>query len=302
MRAAFGLIEPGAMPRSTREWLALIHPQDRERRLRGAASIRPASPAVVVGAAMTSRPLIAGVDRTLGAFARAAVADVIARPFILANYKVEIVGGEEALSCTTGSLVVANHVSFLDGPFLMSTAWPYARIRPTAWHAEYSDWKQRWIMKLFGVICLGSPRQPPKGWNHADPNREQLWAEERARRKTRSQEIMNKVLAAGRHLLVFCEGSIGDGNAVAIPPHLTGVHDLIQRNPGKPVLLVKIEGLERSRFGKKRPPAPLFRRLCVRVTLRRVDRVSLEGGPPGLNARLESYFNRGIPLATCTVD
>jgi len=251
-----------------------------------------------IATARKTKPFVRTVDRTFGALARAFIAGVVARPLIAANYKVEMVGGEDALSCADGALVVANHVSFLDGPFLMSAAWPYARIRATAWHAEYNDWKQWWIMKLFGVICLGSPRQPPKGWHAADPAREQLWVEERARRRAQSQEIMSRVLEAGHHLLVFCEGSIGDGSGVTIPSHLSGVHDLIREHPEKPVLLVKIDGLERSRLGRKRPPAPLLQRLSVRLTLKRVDRISLDGGPPRLNARLEGYFNRGTPVTT----
>jgi 1-acyl-sn-glycerol-3-phosphate acyltransferase len=247
---------------------------------------------------MNNKPLIRQVDRTLGALARSIVRNGIAKPLFALNYKVEIVGGEEALSCTDGSLVVANHVSFLDGPFLLCEAWPYARIRVTAWHAEYSDWKQWWLMQLFSAISLGSSKNAPKGWMRDAANREELWVEERQRRKARSLEIMGKVLAAGHHLLLFCEGAIGDGRRVTIPSHLSGVHDLIRDWPGKPVLLVRIEGLERSLFGKMRPRAPLLQRLPVKVTLKRVDNVSLEGGPPGLNARLEAYYNEGTPLAT----
>jgi 1-acyl-sn-glycerol-3-phosphate acyltransferase len=247
---------------------------------------------------MNNKPLVKRIDRTLGALARSVIRNLIVHPLLVLNYKVEIVGGEEALSCTEGSLVVANHVSFLDGPFLMTSAWPYARIRTTAWHAEYSDWKQWWLMKLFGVISLGSPKEPAGRWRRDDPNRDALWAEERKRRTAASREIMNKVLAADHHLLVFCEGSIGDGRAVTIPPHLSGVHDLIEARPDKPVLLVKIEGLERSLFGKRRPRAPLLQRLPVKVTIERVDNMSLEGGPPGLNARLEDYYNRGTPVLT----
>jgi len=247
---------------------------------------------------MNNKPLIKHVDRTLGALARSIVRNGVAKPLLALNYKVEIVGSEEALSCTDGALVVSNHVSFLDGPFLVSEAWPYARIRVTAWHAEYSDWKQWWIMKLFSAISLGSPKNPPKGWQRDAPNPEELWAAERQRRRARSVEIMGKVLNADRHLLLFCEGAIGDGRRVAIPPHLSGVHDLIEALPDKPVLLVRIEGLERSLFGKLRPRAPLLQRLPVRITLKRVDNVSLEGGPPGLNARLEAYYNEGTPLAT----
>jgi hypothetical protein len=129
-----------------------------------------------------------------------------------------------------------------------------------------------------------------------------LWVSERQRRKAASLEIMGKVLGAGHHLLLFCEGAIGDGRRVTIPSHLSGVHDLIRDWPGKPVLLVRLEGLERSLFGRMRPRAPLLplQRLPVKITLKRVDSVSLEGGPPGLNARLEAYFNEGTPLATRT--
>ena len=242
---------------------------------------------------MDNKPLIKNIDRSLGHFARSVIANLIARPLFALNYKVEIVGGEEALSCSEGALVVANHVSFLDGPLLMCSAWPYARIRVTAWHAEYTDWKQWWLMKLFGAVSLGSPKDPPQSWRRGDPNRQELWGQERQRRKAGSQEIMNKVLAAGHDLLLFCEGGIGDGKTVVVPPHLSGVHDLIGERPDKPVLLVKIEGLERSLFGKRRPRAPLLQRLPVKITIKRFDNISLEGGPPGLNARLEAYFNHG---------
>ena len=103
---------------------------------------------------MDNKPLIKHVDRTLGALARSIVRNGIAKPLFALNYQVEIVGGEEALSCADGALVVSNHVSFLDGPFLLCEAWPYARIRVTAWHAEYSDWKQWWLMELFSAISL----------------------------------------------------------------------------------------------------------------------------------------------------
>jgi 1-acyl-sn-glycerol-3-phosphate acyltransferase len=244
------------------------------------------------------KAFIKGVDRTLGALARSAFRNFIAQPLFALNYRVDIVGGDEALSCTNGSIVVANHVSFLDGPFLMSNAWPHARIRATAWHAEYTDWTQWWLMKLFGVICLGSPTNPPARWHPHDPNRPALWLEERKRRKEKAASIMSKVLDAGHHLLVFCEGRIGDGHNVAIPPHLSGVHDLIQDHPDKPVLLVKIAGLERSLFGKQRPRAPLLHRLAVTITIKRADNVSLAGGPAGLNAGLERYFNDGTVLPT----
>ena len=83
-----------------------------------------------------------------------------------------------------------------------------------------------------------------------------------------------------------------------IEPRLSGVHDLIEEHPEKPVLLVKIEGLECTLFGKKRPRASLLQRLPVEITIKRVNNVSLEGGPAGFNGRLENYFNHGTPVAT----
>src|SRR5262245_42041468 len=140
-------------------------------------------PAVALsGPEMSNKPLIKHVDHTLGALARSMVRNVIANPLFALNYKVEIVGGEEALSCSDGALVSSNHVSFLAGPFLLCEAWPYARIRVTAWHAEYSDWKQWWLMELFSAISLGSPKNPPRNWQRDAPDREELWVGERQRR------------------------------------------------------------------------------------------------------------------------
>lgn len=198
-------------------------------------------------------------------------------------YRIEIEGEDVAKSCTKGAIVASNHVSFLDGPFLMSIAWSLARIRFVVWHAEYTQWFQWPFMKLTGAICAGSPKE--------------LLADERARRKARTLKIMDKVLKAERALGIFPQGKIA-GTLVEIPPHLSGLYSLIESNPDKPLLLIKIEGLEYSRLGKCYPKVPLYQRLPVKVNIKRFDRVLLRGGPEGLNKRLEQYFNHGTPLAT----
>jgi 1-acyl-sn-glycerol-3-phosphate acyltransferase len=113
---------------------------------------------------------------------------------------------------------------------------------------------------------------------------------------------MRRILRAGRHLLIFAEGGISDGSRVTVKPNLTGVYDLVRENPDKPVLLVTLTGLEKSLFGKARQPwyryLPFFGRLPVTIKLKRFDNVALDGGPSGLNKRIESYFNEGIPLST----
>lgn len=228
------------------------------------------------------KPLLRSIDWTFGALLRFVLRYLVIHPLIRLNYRVTISGGEAALECTEGAIIVANHISRIDGPFLMSEAWPYARIRPTAWHAEYSHWLQWPLMKLFGTIPLSSPKYLPD--------------EERQRRKEEAIGIMDKVLAAGRHLLIFAEGGIGDGSRVSIKPHLSGVFKLIEAHHEKPLLLVKIEGLEHSRFGKHRLRGMLFKRLPVHVTITRADNISLVGGHEGLNNRIERFYNEGISL------
>ena len=110
---------------------------------------------------MENRALVKGVDRTLGALARATFRNFIAQPLFALNYKVTILGSRRGSELHRRLIVVANHVSSLDGPFLMNNAWPHARIRATAWHAEYTDWKQWWLMKLFGVSASAVPRTLP---------------------------------------------------------------------------------------------------------------------------------------------
>ena len=51
-------------------------------------------------------------------------------------------------------------------------------------------------MKLFGVICLGSPRQPPQRWKRSDPNRQELWAQERKRRTAKAATTTEEAAGA----------------------------------------------------------------------------------------------------------
>jgi 1-acyl-sn-glycerol-3-phosphate acyltransferase len=164
----------------------------------------------------------------------------------------------------------------------MSEAWPYALLTPTVWHAEYEHWLQRPFMRLFDAIPLGSPKSLPP--------------EERQRRTVETKRRLSAALARGAHLMIFAEGSIGDGVRAEVPPGLSGVYDLLAAHPDKPLLLIDVRGLERSRFGRAGPKPGPFERLDVRLVIRRFDNVSLDGGPPALNARIERFFNEGAPL------
>ncbi len=223
--------------------------------------------------------------RSFGVLIRMLLRYLFLHPLIRLHYKVAIEGGDQALSTKkVGAIVVCNHISRLDGPLVVSEAWPYSRIRPTVWHAEYNRWFQWPFMKLFGAICMGSPRHLPQ--------------EERERKKAKAITKMEEALKLNRHLLIFAEGSIGDGSRVTIKPHLSGVYSQIEAHPEKPVLLVELKGLEYSLFGKRGSWRNLFKRLPVKITITRVHNVSLLGGPEGLNSRIENFYNYGIPLAT----
>jgi 1-acyl-sn-glycerol-3-phosphate acyltransferase len=241
------------------------------------------------------KPVIKVVDRTFGHLARAFLRNWIVHPVFVMLYRVEIRGGEAALSCKdTGAIVVPNHTSRIDGPFLISMAWPHARIRPTAWHAEFNHWAQKWLMVLFSTIPLGSPKEPPKKWVKrslspgADP--QTAWDIYRRYLKQVALETMSKVLGANHFLVVFAEGGINKTGAAEISPTLSGVYDLVQAHPDKPVLMVKIIGLNARR--------PWFRRKFVIILIQRYDNVSTDGGLAAFNKALEDQMNYGTPLPT----
>jgi 1-acyl-sn-glycerol-3-phosphate acyltransferase len=218
------------------------------------------------------------LDGTFGVVMRDIMYQII-RPFVAWRYPVTIEGGDAALSCKqSGAIVVANHHSMEDGPLLMILAWPYARLRATAKYSQYMRMHFRWAMVLFGVIRLGSPRS----WT----------PEQREAEKAFGLETMSKVLAKKKLLLVFASGQIGDGVTEVIDPRYSGIYTMIKEHPGLPVLLVKHHGLHTSLQN-----GGLLGRVPVNIAITRFDNVSLDGGPAGLNRRLEQFFNEGIPLA-----
>lgn len=223
---------------------------------------------------MLTKPIVKKLDKTMGALARSWIRHWIVHPFFALRYKVVVHGMEDGLSIKDGAVVVSNHVSRLDAPFLMDCAWRFARLRPTAWWAEYDHPLQKWAMVLFGTVRLGNPKSLPE--------------EERRAATVQTKETLSKLLRAGWGVLLFCEGGIGDGNKVHIPSHFSGVHDLLAAHPDKPLLLVRIVGLGNSRR------CGGWLRKTVHLYLTRIDAPSLEGGPAGLNARLSDFYNCGI--------
>lgn len=221
-------------------------------------------------------------DKTLGYPMRSMLRTLVVNPIIQSQFNVTIHGSEHALTCKDGALAIADHISRLDGPFLMNEAWPFARVWATAWYKEYD--KLRVLMWLFAVVRLGSPSTLPP--------------EERQRLKDEFMAIMNRIIRAGRHLLIFAQGGIRKGWKVEVNPKLTGVHDLIRDNPDKPILMTRLSGLDHwKRFSWKAIFSPSHR-IPVNIWIERFDRVSIAGGPAVLNKAIEDYFNYGIAIPT----
>ncbi len=230
---------------------------------------------------MLTKPMVKKLDKTAGALARSWLRHWVIHPFFALRYKVVVHGMEEGLAIQDGAVVVSNHVSRIDAPFLMDCAWPFARLRPTAWWAEYDHPLQKWMMVLFGTVRLGSSKSLPE--------------EARRLNTAQTKEILAKLLQAGWGVLLFCEGGIGDGETVNIPSHFSGVHDLLAAHPDKPLLLVRIEGLGRKAHRRG------WLRHGVHVHLKRIDRPSLEGGTAAFNKRLSDFYNYGLVPESATL-
>ena len=228
---------------------------------------------------LTRDILAANVRRYFRALAR----NILLHPFIVLCYKVTEIGKAHALVGTQNVIFVMNHESSLDGPLLTDVLWSHSHIRGLVWHEEWRQPHKRITLSLFDAIVAGSPKHLP--------------LTERHKRRKLTIESMIQTLTNGDSVAICPEGSIGDGKAVSIPAHYRGVHDVISAHPETPVILVTLEGLDASYFGKSpHKPKWSIRRLPISVHFQRVDNVSTRGGTACLNRRLEQYWNDNIPL------
>ena len=89
-------------------------------------------------------------------------------------------------------------------------------------------------MMLFGTIPMSSP----KDWT----------PEQREAQKQKTLDIMKRVLENDNSILIFPAGSIRTGEKEEIPPHMTGAYDMIKALPGRPVVLIKVDGLGKDQY------------------------------------------------------
>lgn len=190
--------------------------------------------------------------------------------------------GKHLLQDLPGSVVLATHVTRLDGPLVASTLYPTRRLLPAVHYTEYYHPAQFLVLAPSGCIPLSSPKSWP--------------AERRAERKEWARDKLNATIRAGKSVLLFPGGQAKRQAREIIQPHFSGAYDLLRDNPNCPVVLLRIQGL--SKYDK-----PIYDRFWsflgikkgrrhVTITIERLDKpldtsISLED----FNADLEERFN-----------
>ncbi|MGE3317308.1 MAG: acyl-[ACP]--phospholipid O-acyltransferase, partial [Planctomycetaceae bacterium] len=137
-------------------------------------------------------------------------------------YRVKV-RGRENLPATGGALLVANHVSWLDGILLLLTS--SRPIRMLAYSDYVSGWWIRRIAQLFGVIPIKAT-DGPKGL-------------------LRSLQTAREAIEEGELVCIFAEGSIT--RTGQLQPFQRGLLRIVQ-GTGAPVVPIYLDGLWGSIF------------------------------------------------------
>ncbi|APX11412.1 lysophospholipid acyltransferase family protein [Tateyamaria omphalii] len=169
------------------------------------------------------------IDNTLGKWLRHFFFAIV-RTYFSLFYNVSC-SGKHLLQDASGTLILATHVSRFDGPLIAAILYTTQRIRPVVHYREFYNWMQWFPMFVARAIPVSSPKS---------------WAPEK--RQARKEESMARILAAldrGESVLLFPAGHTRQQEPEIIAPHLSGARDILQTNPNRPVLILRIEGLGR---------------------------------------------------------
>jgi len=137
-------------------------------------------------------------------------------------YRVRVIGKENVPE-TGGALLVANHVSWIDGILLMVTS--SRPIRMLAYADYVNDWKLRWLAKLYGVIPIRDSGGP----------KELIQSLQSAREAVRNGELV----------CIFAEGAIT--RTGQLQPFNRGLLHIV-KGTDAPVVPVYLDGLWGSIF------------------------------------------------------
>lgn len=170
-----------------------------------------------------------------------------------------------------GAIICAKHAHRDDGPLLVVLAWPWARLRPLVYHREYKHPLQWPFMITVGAVPGGD------GTTH---------------RGKKPGEIITSLLDHGWGVLIFPGGRVAHDGRTEVPPRAATVHQALADNPGKPLIMVRTEGLGRDEPQRR---DPVSGRQIVRVIVRQFD-PDLTCDVATFNARLASHLNTGEPM------
>lgn len=220
------------------------------------------------------------LDVTLGKWLRH-LTFALVRPYFSLFYNVSV-SGKHLLQDLPGGLILATHVSRLDGPLIAAMLYSTRRVRPAVHYNEYFNLLQWVPMVLAGAVPLSSP----KTWS----------PERRAARKVWALDNLRRIITGGGFVLLFPGGMAKRQPREIIQPHFSGAYDTIKALPEAPVILIRLQGI--GKFDA--PKHDLFWSFLFGLRGRRHVEMTIELLPDGLdtdqeladfNADLETRFN-----------
>ncbi|MBF9042354.1 hypothetical protein HKCCE4037_03385 [Rhodobacterales bacterium HKCCE4037] len=220
------------------------------------------------------------MDATLGRILRHFFF-VCLRTYFGLFYNVSI-SNKHLLQTMPGGLILATHVTRLDGQMVAALLYPTRRVLPAVHYNEYYHPAQFWVLAPVGCIPLSSPRTWPP--------------EKRAERKTWAQEKLNDRIRSGKIVLLFPGGQAKRQEREIIRPHFDGAYETLRANPDCPVAILRIRGLSkydeaiRDRFWSF--IGIMKGRRHVSITFERLeDGLDTEVSLEAFNRDLEERFN-----------
>ncbi|MEM9318050.1 MAG: 1-acyl-sn-glycerol-3-phosphate acyltransferase [Pseudomonadota bacterium] len=169
------------------------------------------------------------LDATLGRWARH-IAFILVRSFFGLFYNVSC-ANKHLLQDLPGGLILASHVSRLDGPMIAAILYSTRRVRPAVHYKEYFNPVQWLPMVIANAIPLSSPKSWPD--------------ERRAARKDRALRALRRIIGNGGFVLLFPAGQTKRQPREIIQPRFSGAYDTLKAVPDCAVVLLRIHGLSK---------------------------------------------------------
>lgn len=220
------------------------------------------------------------IDISLGKWLRHLTFTLV-RPYFSLFYNVSC-ANKHLLQDLPGGLILATHISRLDGPIVAAMLYSTRRVRPAVHYNEYYNFLQYIPMFLAGAVPLSSPKKWP--------------AERRAKQKEWALRMMRGIIGDGGFVLLFPGGMAKRQPREIIQPHFSGAYETLKAIPDCPVVIVKLQGI--SKFDQ--PKYDFFWSFLFGMRGRRHVNMTIELLEDGLdtdqsladfNADLEARFN-----------